>query len=96
MDIQDRESSEGRQRDWRSGIQGQNERPEVIQLTEEKIQGEGYQYWKGRYRDEGYGLFSVVSSDRTRGNRQKLKYRTFCFDARKKKKKKTHIHVYIA
>ncbi|PKU36948.1 hypothetical protein llap_12745 [Limosa lapponica baueri] len=42
-----------------------------------------YKYLKGGLKDGGAGLFSVVPSDRTRGNRHKLEHRKFHSNTRK-------------
>ncbi|PKU45086.1 hypothetical protein llap_4625 [Limosa lapponica baueri] len=42
-----------------------------------------YKVLKGGLKDDGAGLLSVVSSDRTRGNRQKLGHRKFHSNMRK-------------
>jgi len=39
----------------------------------------------GGSKDQGARLLSMVPSDKTRGNEQKPKYRTFCLDAGEKK-----------
>lgn len=42
-----------------------------------------FKYLTGGSKDEGARLFSVVSRDRIRDNRHKLKYRKFCLNIRK-------------
>ena len=42
-----------------------------------------YRYLRGGVKRMGPGLFSVVSSDRTRGNGQKLEHRKFHTNTRK-------------
>ncbi|GAB0176988.1 hypothetical protein GRJ2_000164000 [Grus japonensis] len=52
-----------------------------------RLQGDlmaAFQYLKGAYKKAGEGLFTRACSDRTRGNRFKLKEARFTLDIRKK------------
>jgi len=42
-----------------------------------------YKYLKGRYKEEGARLFSMMPSDSTRHNGQKLKHVRCCLNIRK-------------